>query len=63
MFSVKMKKQKAFSKTSCTLWKCPIPNLAVTLIALKREVAATQIAGFPWSECQVSKLTASHCTI
>ena len=35
--------------------------LAVTLIAMKREVAAGQ-AGFPWSECQVRKLTTSHCT-
>ena len=34
---------------------------AVTLIAMKREVAAGQ-AGFPWSECQVRKLTTSHCT-
>ncbi len=25
----------------------------VTLIALKREVAAVYAAGFPWSECQV----------
>ena len=34
------------------------------MIAMKREVAATSkdIAGFPWSECQVMKLTTSHCT-
>ena len=32
----------------------------VTLIAMKREVAA-EIAGFPWSECQVKKLATSHC--
>ena len=31
------------------------------MIAMKREVAA-QVAGFPWSECQVRKLTTSHCT-
>jgi hypothetical protein len=31
------------------------------MIAMKREVAAGQ-AGFPWSECQVRKLTTSHCT-
>ena len=31
------------------------------MIAEKREVAAF-VAGFPWSECQVRKLTASHCT-
>ena len=35
--------------------------LAVTLIAMKREVATT-LVGFPWSECQVRKLTTSHCT-
>ncbi|MBE5848272.1 MAG: hypothetical protein E7300_11435 [Lachnospiraceae bacterium] len=28
---------------------------------MKREVAAF-VAGFPWSECQVRKLTTSHCT-
>ena len=38
-----------------------ILTLAVTLIVLKREVA-TEMVGFPWSECQVKKLTASHCT-
>jgi hypothetical protein len=32
------------------------------LIAMKREVAAMKIAGFPWSECQVRKLATSHCT-
>ena len=34
------------------------------MIAMKREVAACQQwqAGFPWSECQVRKLTTSHCT-
>ena len=31
------------------------------MIAMKREVAA-EMAGFPWSECQVRKLTTSHCT-
>ena len=31
------------------------------MIAMKREVAAF-IAGVPWSECQVRKLTTSHCT-
>jgi len=43
-----------------------ILNIAVTLIALKREVAAgyyhSDQAGFPWSECQVRKLATSHCT-
>ena len=34
------------------------------MIAKKREVAVMEksIAGFPWSECQVRKLTTSHCT-
>ncbi len=34
------------------------------MIAVKREVVACQQwqAGFPWSECQVRKLTTSHCT-
>ena len=35
------------------------------MIAKKREVAAEvkgRMAGFPWSECQVRKLTTSHCT-
>ena len=37
------------------------------MIAMKREVAAELLglagmAGFPWSECQVRKLTTSHCT-
>ena len=33
-------------------WSC-ILSIVVTLIAMKREVAATEMAGFPWSECQV----------
>ena len=32
------------------------------MIAMKREVAACKMAGFPWSECQVRKLATSHCT-
>ena len=32
------------------------------MIAVKREVAAYKLAGFPWSECQVRNLTTSHCT-
>ena len=31
------------------------------MIAVKREVA-TKVVGVPWSECQVRKLTTSHCT-
>ncbi len=40
---------------------CIITNV-VTLIAVKREVAAGH-AGVPWSECQVRKLATSHCTM
>ena len=36
-------------------------NNCCDMIAMKREVAA-QVAGFPWSECQVRKLTTNHCT-
>ncbi len=34
------------------------------MIAVKREVAVSRqlLTGFPWSECQVRKLTTSHCT-
>ena len=34
------------------------------MIAEKREVAtwSKDLVGFPWSECQVKKLTTSHCT-
>ena len=34
-------------------------NNCCDMIAMKREVAA-RVAGFPWSECQVRKLTTSH---
>ena len=50
-----MKKYLHETSDSCIL------NIAVTLIAVKREVAAF-VAGFPWSECQVRKLATSHCT-
>jgi hypothetical protein len=51
-------------KSLQTLKKYSKIPLAVTLIALKREVAVIYaIAGFPWSECQVRKLATSHCTI
>ena len=55
LFSKKEKNTLHSGKTSCIL------TSAVTLIAVKREVAA-EMAGFPWSECQVRKLTTSHCT-
>ena len=32
------------------------------MIAVIREVAAGYPQVFPWSECQVMKLAASHCT-
>ena len=32
------------------------------MIAMKREVATWEEVGFPRSECQVRKLTTSHCT-
>ena len=51
----KIKKLLRYGELSCIL------SFAVTLIALKREVAA-HVAGFPWSECQVRKLATSHCT-
>ncbi|MCR4610719.1 MAG: hypothetical protein K5644_02360 [Lachnospiraceae bacterium] len=28
----------------------------------KGEIPCNEAIGFPWSECQVTKLTASHCT-
>ena len=37
-------------------------NPCCGMIAVKREVAAYKLAGFPWSECQVRKLATSHCT-
>ena len=50
-----LKKTLQFHRTSCII------ATVVTLIAMKREVAAHE-AGFPWSECQVRKLATSHCT-
>ena len=37
-------------------------NPCCDMIAMKREVAVRDMTGFPWSECQVRKLTTSHCT-
>ena len=50
-----MKKTLAICKTIV------YTNICCDMIAMKREVAARK-AGFPWSECQVRKLTTSHCT-
>ena len=60
-FSSFLKKIKKIKKGLHSEESSYILILAVTLIAMKREVAAT-LAGFPWSECQVRKLTTSHCT-
>ncbi len=49
-----MKKMLAIRKDLDYTLKC------CDMIAVKREVAAC-MAGFPWSECQVRKLTTSHC--
>mgnify|MGYP004508917573 FL=1 len=62
-----MRKNTIFiQKTLQVLILSCILNVAVTLIVLKREVAAdyhhSNLAGFPWSECQVRKLATSHCT-
>ena len=61
-----MRKNTIFiQKTLQVLILSCILDVAVTLIALKREVAAdyhhSNLAGFPWSECQVRKLATSHC--
>ena len=57
-----LKKSTIFFKNLLHLGKffC-ILGFAVALIAMKREVATVKV-GFPWSECQVRKLTTSHCT-
>ena len=60
----KTKKNKKSKKYLQKYSKQCILTTAVTLIAMKREVAAVwkQTVGFPWSECQVRKLATSHCT-
>ena len=55
--------RKKRGKSLQTLKKRDRIVLAVTLIAVKREVATEKSVGFPWSECQVRKLATSHCTI
>ena len=54
--------RKKRGKSLQTLEKRDRIVLAVTLIAMKREVATEKSVGFPWSECQVRKLATSHCT-
>ena len=64
MYENAEKSKKNLAKPLQTLKKCCKMLLAVTLIAMKREVAvAGKVTGFPWSECQVRKLATSHCTI
>ncbi len=50
-----------FKKTLASVKNIMYTSQCCGMIALKREVAA-RVAGFPWSECQVRKLTTSHCT-
>ena len=56
------KKLKKIQKNTCISEKPMIIWKSCDMIAMKREVAASDMAGFPWSECQVRKLTTSHCT-
>ena len=56
-FSVKEKIKKVLAFLGKTMYNINCCGM----IAVKREVAA-YVAGFPWSECQVRKLTTSHCT-
>ena len=58
------KKYNIFKKTLAMLEFPMYTTNCCGMIAVKREVAASQQwrAGFPWSECQVRKLTTSHCT-
>ena len=56
------KKTKKNKKNTCISEKPMIIWKSCDMIAMKREVAASDMAGFPWSECQVRKLTTSHCT-
>ena len=48
----------------CNSLKFMYNDTCCGMIAVKREVADSQKwqSGFPWSECQVRKLTTSHCT-
>ena len=55
---------KILKKVVANAWTRVYTKQCCGMIAMKREVAATSrdLAGFPWSECQVTKLTTSHCT-
>ena len=53
--------QKNFKKVVAIADFLVYNHFCCGMIAVKREVA-TQRVGVPWSECQVRKLTTSHCT-
>ena len=59
-----VKKYNIFKKTLALLEIPMYTTNCCGMIAVKREVAVSQQwrTGFPWSECQVRKLTTSHCT-
>ena len=52
---------KKFKKVVANAEKLVYNDFCCGMIAVKREVATTMV-GVPWSECQVRKLTTSHCT-
>ena len=57
----KIQKKYKTEEKKLAIWKnFYYTNKCCDMIAMKREVAA-YVAGFPWSECQVRKLTTSHC--
>ena len=57
----KIQKKYKTEEKKLAIWKnFYYTNKCCDMIAVKREVAAL-VAGFPWSECQVRKLTTSHC--
>ena len=53
---------KKYEKSACIIRISMLFFKGCGMIAMKREVAARYVAGFPWSECQVRKLATSHCT-
>ncbi len=62
---VYVKKYNFFKKVLAKRTFCMYTIQCCDMIAEKREVAGCQQwqSGFPWSECQVKKLTTSHCTV
>ena len=61
MYGKKIQKKYKTREKKLAIWKnFYYTNKCCDMIAVKREVAAF-VAGFPWSECQVRKLTTSHC--